>query len=405
MPPTLPPRTPVPGAARPASFPSSFTPSTPPPGTTPNPFLSPPPAVPPSEYGPIRDIYDPSFGAGQLGGPLPPEAAETSPGRFIGLESRGARRRRTLLSGIATGLAVVLVVGLIAFAVWQTQQGDDDPDDLAGGGTPPAAAGGNQTDEDEDLAAIDGDVAAGAPGTTAQRTPTAEADGANADDDDASDAGAADDAEVAVPGDRARDDGAAADEDDEAAEPTPTPTPTTGETAGRSLVNLVPAEDEVPEGLVLTDETRFDEREVAATFSDPAAAMASLEAWGWRGHIQRVFQPPEGATTQPTDVNFLVVSVHRFESEEAADEALTAFSDEVVALQGLQPIEIPKLGDEAIGLSGNPDEATLVVVYIRTGPYLVRIGGSSPQGDPTDVVIELARVILVNEVDEAADDE
>jgi hypothetical protein len=328
--------------------------------------------VPPSEYGPIRDIYDPSFGAGQLGGPVPQEAGEDAPGRFVGLQSRGARRRRTILSGIATALAVVLVVGLIAFAVWQTQQGDDDPDDLGGGGTPPTAAGGNQTGEDDDLAAIDGDVAANAPGTTAQRTPTAEGQTAGA---------------------------------GVAAEPTPAPTPYTGQLAGRSLINLVPAEDEVPDGLLLTDETSFDEREVAATFRDPEAATAALETWGWRGHLQRVFQPPEGEATQPTDVNFLVVSVHRFDSEESAAEALTAFSEEVMALQGLEPIEIPNLGDEAIGLSGNPDEATLVVVYVQTGPYLVRIGGSSPHGDPTDVVVELARVILVNEPDEAAEDE
>jgi hypothetical protein len=391
MPPTLPPRSPAP-SARPASFPASFSPSAPPPGAAPNPYQAPPAAVPPSEYGPIRDIYDPQFAAGQLGVPIAPDAGdrELAPGRFLGLESRGARRRRTILSGVVTAFVVVLVVGLISFAVWQTQQGDDDPENtvLAGGGTPPVTnVAGDQSDE-EDEAAVAGDVAAGAPGETPRPTPTIE-DEAAADDDATGDEDPTDE-----PASAGEDDGAADEEDDDGPPPTPTPNP-----GGRSLINLVPAEDEVPDGMILTDEGRLDEEDVAATFGDFTGALSNLEDWGWRGNLYRQFERSPDLAGSPDEVNFLVVSVHRFDSEESADEAMSAFSNEVIELQGLEPIELPELGDEAIGLAGNPDQANLVVVYIRTGPYLIRIGGASPQGDPTDTVVELAEVILVNEPD------
>jgi hypothetical protein len=350
----------------------------------PNPYQAPPAAVPPSEYGPIRDIYDPSFAAGQMGVPVTPDAGdrEPAPGRFIGLESRGARRRRTILSGGVTAFVVVLVVGLIAFAVWQTQQGDDDPDDaVLADGTPPLTdVAGDQADDEDDVT-VAGDVAAGAPGTTARPTATVEDVAADEPTDEPE---AAADEPTGEPAD---------DEDDG---PSPTPTPNPG---GRSLLNLVPAEGEVPDGMLLTNEVRLDEEEVAATFGDPDEAAVQLEAWGWRGHLQREFARSIDAPAGANATTFIVVSVHRFDSPESTDEALSYFTEAVIAGQGLETFEVEELGDEVIALRGTLDGATVVNVYVRTGPYLVRVVGGSADGDPTEAVVELAEVILINEPD------
>jgi hypothetical protein len=395
--------------ARPSAFPSSFTALPPSSAAPPNPY-GPPPAVPTSEYGPVRDIYDPAFEGAQFGGALAQEnvSRELPTGRLTGLETRSSRRRRTIVSGVATALAVVLVVGLIAYAVWQTQQGDDGGGAARGGvasppaGGAPTADGGQTAGTDDGSGVAEGDVAANPPGAAVQ-TPTPEGEAAADDGEPA----AAEDDEGGLPGATddpgASGDGEASEEEDAGSGasdgPTPTPTPNPG---GRSLINLVPSEDEVPDGLILTDETELDEEDVAATFSDPEEALAKLEEWGWRRHLQRVFGPAEEGEAGPDGVNFIVVSVHRFDSEDAANEALTYFSDAVIALQGLQPVEVEQLGDESIALTGNPDAANLVVLYVRTGPYLVRIGASSPGGDPTGVVVDLAETILVNEPDEAA---
>jgi hypothetical protein len=388
--------------SRPPAFPSSFTALPPSSGAAPNPY-GPPSAVPTSEYGPVRNIYDPAFEGAQFGGALAQEnvSRELPTGRLTGLESRSSRRRRTIVSGVATALAVVVVVGLIAYAVWQTQQGDDGGEAARGGvasppaGAAPTADDGQTAGTDDEPGATEGDVAANPPGATSQ-TPTPQG-AASAEDGET--AAAADD-EGGLPG--ASGNGDASEEDAGSGPddgPTPTPTPNPG---GRSLVNLVPSEDEVPSGFVMTDESKLDEEGVAATFSDPEEALAKLEGWGWRGHLRRDFGPAEEGGAGPNGVNFIVVSVHRFDSEDAANEALTYFSDSVIALQGLQPVEVEQLGDESIALAGNPDAANLVVLYIRTGPYLVRIGASSPEGDPTAVVVELAQTILVNDPDEAA---
>jgi hypothetical protein len=387
----------MPGAS---TYPPASSPSA---GSYANPYASAPGAVPTSEYGPVRDIYDPSFAASVFGGALSQEAdRDAGVARFPGLESRTSRRRRTILSGVATALAVVLVVGLIAFAVWQTQKGDDGREVAGGGaGTPPAA--GASAGDDDPPASTAGDVAAGAPGTTSQ--PTATAGAAGTDETVAPTEGAGDGAAEEAGGDEdAGDDEtglpteeeAAGDEAGAGTAPTPNP-------GGRSLANLVPAEDEVPEGFILTEEAKFDEAEVAANFGDPDAALAQLEFWGWRGHLQRVFALSPDAVAATGVPTYLVVSVHRFDSSSAAHEALTYFADAVIAAQALEPIEVETLGDESIALIGTQDEANVVNLYIRTGPYLVRVVGGSPDGDPTEVVVELARVVLVNEPDAAGE--
>lgn len=49
---------------------------------------------------------------------------------------------------------------------------------------------------------------------------------------------------------------------------------------------------------------------------------------------------------------------------------------------------------KSLALKGSVNGFKLVVIYVRTGRFLIRIDGSSPLGDPTKAVIAVAENLL-----------
>jgi len=188
-----------------------------------------------------------------------------------------------------------------------------------------------------------------------------------------------------------------------AAEPSPNPSPPASSAPSEApaepaepvppIEDLLPTVEDVPAGWVSTVDGDRPEAEVAGSFGDPDDAATKLEAWGWRQNLYITFEDPN-ADLATDATNYLAVSIHRFRDAAAAAEALPYFADAVVAAQGLSAIEVDPVGDAVRALRGNPEgTANLVVVYAQDGPFLIRIGGSSPTGDPTDDALALARLI------------
>ncbi len=120
-------------------------------------------------------------------------------------------------------------------------------------------------------------------------------------------------------------------------------------------------------------------------------AQPLLAEWGWEENVFREFTPVE-ETADGT--NFLSVSVHRFRDADAADAALAYFSDAVLVSGGAEDVEVEPLGDEVRALQSSEGGVTNLILYVRSGPFLFRIGSSSPAGDPTADAVALAQSIL-----------
>ena len=151
----------------------------------------------------------------------------------------------------------------------------------------------------------------------------------------------------------------------------------------------------MPDGFSLFDggSGEFTEEEVAAALGNEEESAALLDEWGWREGAVRQFNMDGEPAAEDTSV--LIGSVHRFGSSSAANEALTYFSDAVAGPQDLDDIEVDTIGDETRALSGQTDAgANQVILYIRNGPYLLRIAGTSAEGDPTDAVVALAEQLV-----------
>jgi hypothetical protein len=145
---------------------------------------------------------------------------------------------------------------------------------------------------------------------------------------------------------------------------------------------------------VVTDAGERTKAEVADAIGPNGDEL--LTSWRWRDNFYEDLNRNDAADA-PGDASFINVSVHRFANADGASEALTALSDIVVNVQGLQEVETPAIGEQARGLAGPGEGVNLYVLYVQDGKYLVRLGGSSATGDPAAMVNALAEQILAGQ--------
>jgi hypothetical protein len=290
------------------------------------------------------------------------------------IKPRGERGNK-LLRYLLAALLLIGVIGGGAYAITRFLDDDDTPEN------PPVAAvtDGTVTPTQAATQESEGDVPAPTATTAAETAPTeappAAAEATEAPADESVDAAAAD-TEPTAPASQSED--IAASESAEAF--LPDPVVLTGDWA-------------------VTNEGERTKAEVADAVGPDGDAL--LTSWRWRENFYRDFNRNDAADA-PEDASFINVSVHRFANAEGASEALTALADIVVAVQGLQDVETPVIGDAARGLAGAGESVNLYVLYVQDGKYLIRIGGSSAAGDPAPTVNALAEEIVANTGEQTA---
>jgi hypothetical protein len=270
--------------------------------------------------------------------------------------SRGAR----VLGPVLALLVLAAIVGTAVFLMLRLF-GDDGP-------------------RDNELAAATGTAAAlAAPSATTDSSgePTQE-NGAVAGAD-----------ETAAPSEEAIDSPPEQTPTPEDAEPAPEPT----RNAPPSARSLLPAVSDLGSNYERTEDDKRTRDAVADSFSKPDEALSKLEGWKWRENAYRTFEIPAANNPDVNDTTVINISIHRFGDEQGAKDALNYFAEDVIATQGLEEFRIDRIGEQTRALRGNKDGSN-VVLYVRNGDYLIRIGGYSPEGDPTDDLIALAKSII-----------
>jgi len=177
-------------------------------------------------------------------------------------------------------------------------------------------------------------------------------------------------------------------EDATAAEPTRSSPP--------SARSLLPAPDDVGNRFARTEDDKRTREAVADSFSDPEDALSKLEGWKWRENAYRTFEIPAGDNPLASETTVVNISIHRFGEEQGAKDALNYFAEDVITTQGLEEFRIDRIGEQTRALRGDAEGSNLVVLYVRNGNYLIRIGGYSLEGDPTEDLIALAQSIIAS---------
>jgi hypothetical protein len=158
---------------------------------------------------------------------------------------------------------------------------------------------------------------------------------------------------------------------------------------------MLPTDNDVPDGFTQTENGKLTKDDVARSFSDPADAAAKLDDWQWKENVYRIYEIPADADHAVDDVTYLYVSIHRFASSDDASAALPFFAQGVESARKLHEVDInEQLGDEMIAAAGPDDGSNEVTLYIRNGNRLIRVTAFAESGDSTDEAVTLAKKVL-----------
>lgn len=316
------------------------------------------PPAPPPAIG-----YDPDYSPGQ---PLTPLKGP-----------RGAN----IVGPLLAVAALAIIVAAVAFIVSQFRDdGSGDNNNNASQSTVVAAAG--ETPEDDDT---ETEVAG-------EDEPTAESE----DDDQATeDAAAGEDDDNAEPTSTPRvnrpteTDDLGANDDDEN-DDTSGEEETTEKTRARQWL---PTASGIGSGFEQTENGSRGKDEVVGSFPPDQAetVAAALDEYGWQENVFRNFT---SETAGDDEVYVVSVSVHRFDSEQGAKDALALFAEGGRVGQGLTEVGAKKLGEGSIMLQGQIEGGNIYVIYVRQGDFVFRIGGLSRSGDPAEFTTEITKQII-----------
>jgi hypothetical protein len=153
-------------------------------------------------------------------------------------------------------------------------------------------------------------------------------------------------------------------------------------------------QEQVPAGLVMTDDRERSLDEVTAGFPLPAAARAQFKEWGWKGNHVRAFHTPQGAKADPAHIDGIYISVHEFGSADGAAKALDYSVTKHASGAKLEEIRVAPMGDRSVALSGTMPYGKEVTIYVQRSSLLIRLSASSPKGDPTAQAVALMQTML-----------
>jgi hypothetical protein len=158
--------------------------------------------------------------------------------------------------------------------------------------------------------------------------------------------------------------------------------------ARTSARQWLPTSGDIGEGFNQTNNGRRSEEEVVASFGEGSDAAEQLTAFGWQENVFREFDWPDGGATDTTNVT---VSVHRFETESGARDAMPYFA----AGSGMETVEdAPELGEESISVQAVLEGGNAYVIYVRQDEFVLRISGFSVTGDPSATTVAVTEAIL-----------
>lgn len=153
------------------------------------------------------------------------------------------------------------------------------------------------------------------------------------------------------------------------------------------LVTMLPDQEDVPIEWMQTEEGGRTAEEITQTFPDPVDAAQRFAEWAWSGNAFRTFTAPDGTAS-------VSVSLHRFGTPEAADEALSYYMDGRIAAMGLQPRRIDQIGDQAAAITGSVADGTEATIYTRRGTVLARVTAVSAVDDPFAIAESTAKLVV-----------
>ncbi|MGB3327426.1 MAG: hypothetical protein WBA46_00645 [Thermomicrobiales bacterium] len=159
--------------------------------------------------------------------------------------------------------------------------------------------------------------------------------------------------------------------------------PATPVSGNASLMTLLPAQAEIPDGLVEDGRRARSLAEVTQGFAQPAAAIRNFQTWGWIGNVICSFSLPKGTKPRSGMLNGVYVSIHEFTNADGARQGLDYALEGQKVGQPLHEAEVGSFGDYTRGLYGLLGYGYETTILTQQGSLFIRVSAAMLDGDPT----------------------
>jgi hypothetical protein len=160
------------------------------------------------------------------------------------------------------------------------------------------------------------------------------------------------------------------------------------------IADLLPTQNDVPNGLVIVAENQRTLDQVAQNYSDPSDTTKRFTHWGWKGNVTRTFGVPPGGSAPVGGTISIYVSIHKFGKGSYAQDALNYSFDNQVGSTGAAEVTAPNVGDGSRAMSVTTDSGNEATIYVRKGSALLRITVMSVNANPLNEAVFIALNLL-----------
>jgi hypothetical protein len=158
------------------------------------------------------------------------------------------------------------------------------------------------------------------------------------------------------------------------------------DTPGQDILSLLPLQQDVPPDLQYAGDQRRNLADVAINYTDPAETERLFTSWGWNGNVTRSYEGI-GLSSSVTSV---YVSIHRFDSDSNAANALDYSLLDQAASTGAWEVSVAPLTETTRALATGSD----VTIYVQQGEVMIRLSVAAQGGDPMPAAQAIMQSIL-----------
>jgi hypothetical protein len=125
---------------------------------------------------------------------------------------------------------------------------------------------------------------------------------------------------------------------------------------------------------------------VAVNYTHPEETERLFRSWGWRENITRSYE----GTGWSSGVTWVYVSIHKFDSESSAVNALEYSLNDQVVSTGAWEVSVAPLADTTRALATSSD----ITICVQQGDLLIRLTVAAPDGDPMPIALSIMQAIV-----------
>lgn len=161
------------------------------------------------------------------------------------------------------------------------------------------------------------------------------------------------------------------------------------------IAYLLPEGEVIPQGLIHFSDEEYKLDVVKLQYPDEEYTRELFESLGWQENKERMFNVEDATVATPSDTNFVQVRIHLFADDKSA-QAAAEYTAGIYPqyFTTYEQLIVDPVGDWSTAFFGTYDGGNATRLIVRRGPMMILVYATSPEGNPTQEVWNIANDIV-----------